>query len=135
MMDWKIFLTIFSLVLLASCQTDDQYENLNRDPKNPTTVDAEFLYNSAVKSLVDQMTSTNVNDNIYRLLAQHWTETTYTDEANYDFTNRNIPQRHWSEMYRDVLLDLKTSSEIVAADTELTAGEIILNIFPRESPS
>ena len=120
----KIFLTIFSLVLLASCQTDDQYENLNRDPKNPTTVDAEFLYNSAVKSLVDQMTSTNVNDNIYRLLAQHWTETTYTDEANYDFTNRNIPQRHWSEMYRDVLLDLRTSSEIVAADTELTAGEI-----------
>jgi hypothetical protein len=34
------------------------------------------------KSLVDQMTSTNVNTNIFRMLGQHWTETTYVDEAN-----------------------------------------------------
>lgn len=119
----NIFITLFSLVLLASCQTDEQYENLNKDPKNPTSVDAEYLYNSAVKSLVDQMTSTNVNTNIFRLLGQQWTETTYTDEANYDFTNRNIPQNHWSEIYRDVLLDLKTASEIVDQDPELDANE------------
>jgi hypothetical protein len=31
------------------------------------------------------MTSTNVNTNIFRMLGQHWTETTYVDEANYDF--------------------------------------------------
>jgi hypothetical protein len=27
------------------------------------------------------MTSTNVNTNIFRMLGQHWTETTYVDEA------------------------------------------------------
>ncbi len=111
----KLFLTTMSIILLASCQTDDQYEDLNRDPKNPTQVAAEFLYNSATKSLVDQMTSTNVNNNIFRMLGQHWTETTYTDEANYDLVGRNIPQRHWSEMYRDVLLDLKTAKSNVSA--------------------
>ena len=110
----KLFLTTMSIVLLASCQTDDQYEDLNRDPKNPTQVAPEFLYNSATKSLVDQMTSTNVNTNIFRMLGQHWTETTYTDEANYDFTGRNIPQNHWSEMYRDVLLDLKVAKDLVS---------------------
>ncbi|MGG5487437.1 SusD/RagB family nutrient-binding outer membrane lipoprotein [Gaetbulibacter sp. PBL-D1] len=119
----KIFLTALSLVVLVSCKTDDQYEDYNRDPKNPTQVAAEFTYNAAVKSLFDQMTSTNVNTNIFRLLGQHWTETTYTDEANYDFTTRNIPQNHWSEMYRDVLLDLKTTKEIVADDAELTDAE------------
>jgi len=119
----KIILTTLSIIVLASCQSDDQYEELNKDPKNPTQVAAEFTYNSAVKSLFDQMTSTNVNRNIYRLLGQHWTETTYTDEANYDFTGRNIPQNHWSEMYRDVLLDLKTTKEIVASNLELTDSE------------
>ncbi len=111
----KLLLTTMSIILLASCQSDDQYDDLNRDPNRPTQVAAEFLYNSATKSLVDQMTSTNVNSNIFRMLGQHWTETTYTDEANYDFTNRNIPQSHWSEMYRDVLLDLKTAKSNVSA--------------------
>jgi hypothetical protein len=50
------------------------------------------------------MTSTNVNTNIFRML--DWTETTYVDEANYDFNTRNITNAHWSEMYRDVILDL-----------------------------
>lgn len=119
----KILLTVLSLIALVSCQSDDTYENLNRDPKNPTQVDASFLFNSATKSLFDQMTSTNVNTNIFRMLGQHWTETTYVDEANYDFNNRNIPQNHWSEMYRDVLLDLKTAKEYVDADASLTAAE------------
>lgn len=119
----KILLTVLSLIALVSCQSDDAYENLNRDPKNPTQVDASFLFNSATKSLYDQMTSTNVNTNIYRMLGQHWTETTYVDEANYDFNNRNIPANHWSEMYRDVLLDLTTAKEIVSAVPELTQAE------------
>ncbi|EIJ39832.1 hypothetical protein JoomaDRAFT_2871 [Galbibacter orientalis DSM 19592] len=120
----KIVLTIISLVTLISCQSDDKYENYNRDPKNPTQVDADFLFNNAQKSLVDQMTSTSVNRNVFRLLGQHWTETTYFDEANYDLTNRNIPEYHWSEMYRDVLLDLKTAKEVAEANPELSAGEI-----------
>jgi hypothetical protein len=113
-------LTIFSL--LVSCQSDEQYEEKNRDPKNPTQVSAEFLFNSATKSLFDQMTSTNVNTNIFRMLGQHWTETTYVDEANYDFNTRNIPQNHWSEMYRDVLLDLATAKTNTDADVTLSAA-------------
>ena len=103
--------------------SDDKYEDYNRDPKNPTQVDAGFLFNNALKSLVDQMTSTNVNLNIYRMLAQYWTETTYVDEANYDFNTRNIPQNHWSEMYRDVLLDLTDAQVIVMSDTDLSAAD------------
>lgn len=119
----KILITLLFIVVLVSCQSNDQYEDLNRDPKNPTEVASDFLFNSATKSLVDQMTSTNVNTNIFRLLGQYWTETTYTDEANYDFTNRNIPQNHWSEMYRDVLLDLKTAKNIVNGNTALSESE------------
>jgi hypothetical protein len=119
----KIILTTLTIItLMASCQSDDQYEDKNRDPKNPTQVSSDFLFNAATKSLFDQMTSTNVNTNIFRMLGQHWTETTYVDEANYDFNTRNIPQNHWSEMYRDVLLDLASAKINNDADTEISAA-------------
>ncbi len=119
----KVILIAFSLLVVVACQTDDQYEDMNRDPKNPTQVDADFLFNSAVKSLFDQMTSTNVNLNVFKMLAQYFTETQYIDEANFDLNQRNIPQNHWSEMYRDVLLDLQTASQNVTDDAGLSAGE------------
>lgn len=119
----KILITVLSLVALSSCMTDEKYEDYNRDPKNPTQVSADYLFNSALKSLSDQMTSTNVNNNVFRLLAQYWTETQYIDEVNYDFNGRSITQRHWSEIYRDVLLDLETSKANVIADPELTESE------------
>ena len=119
----KIILTTLTIItLMASCQSDDQYEAKNRDPKNPTQVSSDFLFNAATKSLFDQMTSTNVNTNIFRMLGQHWTETTYVDEANYDFNTRNIPQNHWSEMYRDVLLDLATAKANNDADSKISAA-------------
>lgn len=119
----KVILIALSLLVVVSCKTDDQYEDYNRDPKNPTQVDADFLFNAAVKSLFDQMTSTNVNTNVFKLLAQYFTETQYFDEANYDLTTRNIPQNHWSEMYRDVLLDLQTAKQNVMDDAGLSEGE------------
>ncbi|MBU2996902.1 SusD/RagB family nutrient-binding outer membrane lipoprotein [Cellulophaga baltica] len=119
----KILITALTIITLGSCQSDDVYESLNTDPKNPVEVEASSLFNSATKSLFDQMTSTSVNTNIFRMLGQHWTETTYTDEANYDFTTRSIPGTHWSEMYENVLFDLKSAKEIVDADDELTQEE------------
>lgn len=119
----KVILTTLAIfALLVSCQSDDQYEEKNTDPKNPTQVSAEFLFNSATKSLFDQMTSTNVNENVFRMLGQHWTETTYVDEANYDFNSRNITQNHWSEMYRNILFDLATAKNNTDADILLSAA-------------
>lgn len=103
----KYFLTIIALATLWSCQTDERYENLNRDPKNPTQVKADFLFTAATNSLSDQMTSANVNINIFRFLAQYLTTTTYLEEPNYNLNQRNIPQNHWSELYRDVIFDLQ----------------------------
>src|SRR5690606_28003307 len=48
-------------------------------------------------------------------------ETTYTDESNYDQITRSIPDRHWTELYRDVLKDLNEADRVIAAtDNDLT---------------
>lgn len=119
----KYFLSIIAVATLWSCQTDERYENLNRDPKNPTQVKAEFLFTAATNSLTDQMTSANVNDNVFRFLAQYLTTTTYLDEPNYALNQRNVPQRHSSELYRDVIFDLQNASANVEANTEISEAE------------
>jgi hypothetical protein len=104
----KIFLLLLTAATIISCS--DDLEKLNVNVKDPSSVPGEALFTSAQKSLVDQMMSTNVNDNIFRLINQYWTETVYTDESNYDLVTRTIPEQHWQYLYKDVLKDLDQSA-------------------------
>ncbi|MCF6133077.1 SusD/RagB family nutrient-binding outer membrane lipoprotein [Flavobacterium wongokense] len=110
----KIFLFLFVFAGLYSCS--DDITDLNEDTVNPTEVPAEFLFTNAQKNMVDQMVSTSVNFNVFRLFTQQWTETTYTDESNYDVATRTIPDNHWQVIYRDVLRDLKESRTVLAEE-------------------
>ncbi|MCX6184953.1 MAG: SusD/RagB family nutrient-binding outer membrane lipoprotein [Flavobacterium sp.] len=99
----KIFLILIASSFIISC---DNLEKLNTNVKDPSDVPGEALFTSAQKALVDQMVNTNVNNNIFRLINQDWTEVTYTDESNYDLITRTIPEQHWQFLYKDVLKDL-----------------------------
>lgn len=108
---------ICSLTFIACGDLTDQ----NNDPKRSDTAPAGALLTNAEKSLMDYLTSSNVNRNIFRLLSQQWTQTTYTDESNYDLGTRNIPQNWWHTMYRDVLEDIRESKKVTEADEALAA--------------
>jgi hypothetical protein len=100
-------------LLLAFIVACDNLTDLNIDKKNPTSVSGESLFVSAEKNLVDQITATNVNYSAFRFFAQYWTETTYTEEANYDLHTRNCPQQHWDELFRRTLANLKESAKVI----------------------
>jgi len=117
----KIVIVFLALLVSVSCK---DIEKFNDAPKRATDVPAGSLFASATKSLTDNMASTNVNVNIFRMLAQQWTETTYIDEANYDLGTRTIPDNWWHAMYRDIIKDLEETKRIIDADpsTTLTAA-------------
>lgn len=117
----KILLFILVFTSFYSC-TDD-ITGLNQDIKNPTAVPAAFLFTNAQKNIVDQMVSTSVNYNVFRLFTQQWTETTYTDESNYDVSTRTIPDNHWLTIYRDALRDFQESRKVLAAEVPASAAE------------
>jgi hypothetical protein len=111
----KIFLFISFIALTVSSCSDD-ITSLNDDTKSPTTTRAEFLFTNAQKTLVDQMVSTSVNVNVFRLFSQYWTETTYPDESQYDIATRAIPDTHFRVLYRDVLRDLQEARKLLDAE-------------------
>ena len=114
-------LSILCLVIfLVSCTKN--IEQFNEDTKNATEVTPGSLFAYAQKSLVDEVTSASVNHNVFRLFVQHWTETTYNDESNYDLNTRNIPQTFWGVIYRDVLNNLSIAATLVPKQSVAVAS-------------
>ena len=81
----------------------------------PTPANALFA-NSTVE-LMDYLSSPNVNVNTFRLWSQHWTQSTYTDESNFQLINRNINGEVMERMYARVLRDIKESRGFIAENT------------------
>lgn len=110
---------MFSGLLISSCKKN--ITDLNIDPKSPTVVPSGPLFTNAELNLSDMMASTNVNVNNFRLFVQYWSETTYTDETNYDLNQRSIPDRWFASLYRDVIRDLTESTNILASEVQYNA--------------
>jgi len=102
------------ILALFSCK---KLQDLNTNTKNPLYVSGESLFTGAEVNLFQEMVTPNANYNIWRLIAQQWTETTYTDESNYDLIDRTIPDNHWNWMYQYVIKDLDQASKIIATTT------------------
>lgn len=120
----KILLLISVVSIAMSCSSD--LTDMNVDPKRPTTTKPEYLFSNAQKKLVDQMVNTGVNNNVFRLFAQQWAETTYPSESQYDLSTRKIPDNHFLFLYRDVLADFHDSRVMIEAQTAVTASDIAI---------
>ena len=111
---------------LTSCESD--ITSLNVDPKRPSTLPAETFFATSEYNLINRMITPSVNSNISRFFTQQWSQTTYTDESNYDFVTRQINTNHWNLMYNDVLYGLKLTSEKLAVEPEPTLdAEVTVN--------
>ena len=111
---------IILLLFLGSCTKN--FDALNEETKNPTKTEGEFLFSNAEKAIFDQISSTNVNTNVWKMFSQYWTETTYTDEALFDIGNRAIPDNTFAAYYRRILKPLKEAKTLIANDP-ITATE------------
>lgn len=100
------------MILMACTKNLDDY-NISTKSAKAGEVPAETLLSNAQLNLARVLATPNVNYNIFRLIAQHWAQTTYTDESNYNLVTREIPDNFWSSIFRDVLRDLKEARDIL----------------------
>ncbi|MCD6089907.1 MAG: SusD/RagB family nutrient-binding outer membrane lipoprotein [Bacteroidales bacterium] len=112
----KKIIYILIALIAVSC-SKDPLTDLNKDVKSPTEIPGNTLFSNAEKNLSDQIVSLNVNHNDFDLWSQYLTETTYTDESNYEIFSRNVPDNAWRTFYRDVLQDLDRANELLSAET------------------
>ncbi len=115
----KLLIILSFFALFTSC---GKLEDLNKNIKDPALVPGESLFTGAQRRVVNQMVNSNVNLNNYRLYVQYWTETTYTDESNYDLTTRTIPDGNWDILYINALKNFDESAKVISA-TPIPTGE------------
>ena len=112
----KIAVVFVLAALLASCKKD--ITQLNIDPKNPENVPSYSLFTNAERVLSNTVTSSSVNLNIFRLIEQQWTETTYLNETDYQLTYRRQPDAIWSALYTGVLGNLQRAKTLIPTDVK-----------------
>lgn len=118
------FYFILFLFVISACSTSD-FEELNTDTKNPASVPGETLFANATERFYQILNSSSVNDNVFRLYAQYWAQTTYPDESQYNMVSRRNPDNWFSRIYRDVLKDLDEAKKVITSSVAVgAAGEV-----------
>jgi hypothetical protein len=107
-------LTLASALLLGACKKN--LTDLNIDTKHPINAPSHALFTNAEKYMTDWLTTSSVTYNITDQIAQYWTETTYTDESNYNLGNRDIPLNFWNKLYNDALNNLEQAKKLIPTD-------------------
>ncbi len=112
-----LYIATLPVLFLAACTKD--ISRFNTDTKKPVAVPGSMLFTNATRNMADGLLNASVNVNVFRFTINHWAMATYQDEAQYNFTTRNIPQAWWTRFYRDVLKDLAEGAKFINADAFL----------------
>ena len=115
----KILIAASAALMVASC---GDLTSLNQNTKAPEKVPAGTLIANATVSMMDYLSTVNVNVNNFTLWSQHWTQSTYVDESNFDYNNRDVNGNTFDAMYATVLRDLSDARAIIASDAGLDAA-------------
>lgn len=128
----NIILSLFSLLLMMSMVSCDDYLDINDDPNNPSSVPANLVLPTAQMSIAVSLNADYAV--VGGLWAQHWTQShvasQYRDEDRYAL-NRLDYQRPWQELYAGALLDLsKIEAEAAASGNwNLNLQAVCLSAF------
>ena len=111
---------VSSLFMINSCQSD--VTQLNEDPKHPSVVPSSNLLATGLYQAFYYIYTGSVNFNNYRFFTQQWTETTYTQETNYNLITRAQPRSHFNRMYVYALNSLNQAMKNLPAELNADAG-------------
>ncbi len=120
-----LLIALLPLLMFTACKKD--ITSINVDPKNPQQAPSAAFFSNAQKNLSDALTSTNVNDNIFRLILQYWQQTTYIDESNFDIVTRQNPRQLWNYLYRDVIRDLREAKRLIPEQVPAQSANVQKN--------
>ncbi len=103
----NIFISLFSLLLLMSLASCNDFLDINEDPNNPSNVPAELVLPAAQLNIAVPLNADYAV--VGGIWSQHWTQShvasQYRDEDRYALTLLDY-QTAWQEMYAGALVDL-----------------------------
>jgi hypothetical protein len=104
---------LLTLFFLGACGKN--FDDLNTDPNNPSTVPAEYLLTNAEKAFADQ--TSNGSLGTPGLWAQYWALNNYTDNSRYAYGTGG-----WNWHYAEILEDLREIQRLVSESPDAASA-------------
>lgn len=117
----KLLFAAAAALAITSCTSD--LSDLNVNGKAPESVPSGALFANAVMGYYDFDAVQNVNLNNLRLWSQHWTQTTYVDESNFNLNERDVNGSTFFNMYVTVIRDCEEARTAVMNGPESAAAK------------
>jgi hypothetical protein len=117
----KLLFAATAALAITSCTSD--LSDLNKNGKAPESVPSGALFANAVMGYYDFDAVQNVNLNNLRLWSQHWTQTTYVDESNFQLNERDVNGSTFVRMYVTVIRDCEEARTAVMNGPESAAAK------------
>ncbi|WP_018625795.1 SusD/RagB family nutrient-binding outer membrane lipoprotein [Niabella aurantiaca] len=118
----KLIAAVLATILVAGSGCVKDRAGFNDDHDKPYQVAPSLLLTNAQKELADQVTTPDVNLNVFRFFQHYWTMTTYFTDAQFDFAGtRRVPDNHWTALYARVIGNLQSAREAVQAEAKPAA--------------
>lgn len=97
-----LFILVGFLIFLGSC--DEQFEEINVDPNNPTAVPSSLLLGDVIRVANNLNYWSFTGGDMGACWSQQWAKVQYNDEERY-IIRTGVVQSYWDGMYADVIAD------------------------------
>jgi hypothetical protein len=121
----KIYFLFFLGLLLTTYSCDRGFEEMNKDPNNPTSVSPDFLIPGITTSAMNNMYSTFVGGDMGLAWAQQVSKVQYNDEERF-YPRTSSINSFWSNMYEDVVSDADAMYKLAETNENENAMGIAL---------
>jgi len=110
----KYFFTAF-LLIFAFQSCDQGFEDLNKNPNDPSTIPSELLTADIVRSAANNLYAPFLGGDMGANWIQHWTKVQYNDEERYSPRETTI-ESFWTNIYEDVISDAKSMEQLAIVE-------------------
>ena len=116
----KINLIVLLFIGLVFVSCDKDFDELNSNPNDPTSVPAELLLGSMIRSTGNVMYSTFNGGDMGACWAQHFSKVQYNDEERY-IPRESAIGNVWTVLYESVAADANAMYELAVLEENMVA--------------
>jgi len=101
--------------VLSFIGCDSGFEEINKNPNEPTVIPSDLLTADIVRNVGNQMYSTFVGGDMGSCWSQQWAKVNYEEEERYDI-RESMMETIWTAFYEDGAADAKSMEKIAIAE-------------------
>jgi hypothetical protein len=112
----KILITALVMGSLTFIGCDKGFEELNKNPNEPTTVPSGLLLADLVRNTGNTLYSTFVGGDMGSCWSQQWAKVNYEDEERFKYRMGVIEGNCWKGIYESVIADARSMEKIAISE-------------------